>query len=157
MQILSSPVRGRRVAFTLTEVLVAVGVVGVLFVSLYMAFSAGFSMIRITRENQAATQVMTQRAETIRLYNWTQLTNAAFFNTNFTEDATTTLGTKFCGNIQLSTPSYFGTPPPSYLNDMRTVVISLRWTNTFGRPMPHYREMQTQVAKYGMGNYASGN
>jgi prepilin-type N-terminal cleavage/methylation domain-containing protein len=155
MQIFSCPMRGPRVAFTLTEVLVAVGVVGVLFVSLYLAFSAGFSMVRITRENQAATQVMMQRAETLRLYTWTQFTNATFFQTNFTEDATATLGTKYCGNIRLTTPSYLGTP--SYLNDMRSVVISVRWTNTFGKPMPHYREMQTQVAKNGLGNYASGN
>ena len=155
MQNFFSPVRGPRAAFTLTEVMVAVGVVGVLFVSLYLAFSAGFSMVRITRENQAATQVLMQRAETIRLYSWTQFTNATFFQTNFTDDATATLGTKFCGNIQLSMPSYLGTP--SYLNDMRTVIISVRWTNSFGKPMPHYREMQTQVAKYGLGNYASGN
>jgi len=157
MQIFTSSVRDQRVAFTLTEVLVAVGVVGVLFVSLYLAFSAGFSMIRVTRENLAATQIMTQRAETIRLYTWTQLLDPTFFKTNFTEDATASLGTTYHGNIVLSVPTYLGFPPPSYLNDLRTVTISVRWTNSFGKPMPHYREMQTQVAKHGLGNYAFGN
>ena len=155
MQIFSGPVRNRSVAFTLTEVMVAVGVVGILFVSLYLAFSAGFSMIRVTRENLGATQIMVQRAETIRLYTWTQLMDPTYFKTNFTDDATATLGTIYCGNIRLSTPTYMGTP--GYLNDMRTVTISVRWTNGIGKPLPHYREMQTQVAKYGMGNYAFGN
>lgn len=155
MQILSSRVRDRRVAFTLTEVMVAVGVVGVLFVSLYLAFSAGFSMIRVTRENLGATQIMMQQAETIRLYSWTQFTDPTFFKTNFTVDSMSSLGTTYHGSIGLSTPAYIGSP--SYLNDLRTVTISVRWTNSFGKPMPHYREMQTQVAKYGLGNYAFGN
>lgn len=155
MQFFSSPVRNQRVAFTLTEVMVAVGVIGILFVSLYLAFSAGFSMIRVTRENLGATQIMVQRAETIRLYTWSQLLDPTYFKTNFTVDSISSLGTTYYGNIRLSTPTYMGSP--SYLNDMRTVTISVRWTNGLGRPLPHYREMQTQVAKFGLQNYAFGN
>ena len=74
-----------------------------------------------------------------------------------TDDATASLGTTYHGSIGLSVPTYLGFPPPSYLNDLRTVTISVRWTNSFGKPMPHYRELQTQVAKHGLGNYAFGN
>ena len=157
MAIFSTHGRGGRLAFTLTEVLVAVGVLGVLFVSLYLAFLAGFSMVRVTRENLRATQILVQRTETIRLYSWSQLNNPTYFTTNFTENATASLGTTFCGNIQLSTPDNLGTPTPSYLNDLRLVTVSIRWTNTVGHPLPHYRQMQTQVAKNGLQNYTAGN
>ena len=85
MQITSSNKRGR--AFTLTEVLMSVAVLGVMLVSLYLAFSAGFTEIRVARENLRATQVLVQRAETLRLYTWTQLNDPAYFKTNFTENS----------------------------------------------------------------------
>lgn len=135
--------------------MVAVGVVGVLFVSLYLAFSAGFSVVRVTRENMRATQILVQRTETLRLFSWNQLLDPGCFKLKFIEDATASLGTKYFGTIELGTPDNFGTP--NYLNDMRLVTISVRWTNGYGRPMPHYREMQTLVAKNGMQNYAPGN
>jgi len=150
MPIFSSPVRDPRVAFTLTEVLVAVGVVGILFVSLYLAFSAGFSMIRTTRENLGATEVLVQRAEALRLYTWSQLTDPTFYKTNFTFDATNTVGTTYYGEVAMVTPNYLDTP--TYQNDVRIITISVRWTNAFGKPLPHYRAMQTQVAKNGLLN-----
>lgn len=149
------PAHKRRAAFTLTEVMVAVGVVGVLFVALYLAFSAGFSIVRVTRENLRATQILVQRTETVRLYSWSQLLDPTCFKPTFIEDATASLGTKYFGSIQLATPNNMGAP--NYLNDMRLVTISVRWTNGYGRPLPHYREMQTQVAKNGLQNYATGN
>ena len=155
MVIFSRRGRAGRVAFTLTEVMVAVGVIGVLFVSLYLAFSAGFSIVRVTRENLRATQILVQRMETVRLYSWSQLTNAAVFKPSFTEDAMTSLGTVYHGQVQLSEPAGIGTP--SYLSDLRVVTIAVRWTNTLGPVVPHYRQMQTQVAKNGLQNYATEN
>lgn len=146
--------RRSNTGYTFTEVMVAVGVIGVLFVSLYLAFSAGFTVIRVARENLRATQVMVQRAETLRLYTWTQLTNASYFKTNFTDNSIEALGTTYFGNIALSTPANMGSP--SYLTNMRTITISVRWTNGIGKPMPHYREMQTQTARWGMQNYVYG-
>ena len=144
--------RDRRVAFTLTEVMVAVGVIGILFVSLYLAFSAGFSMIRTTRENLGATEVLVQRAETVRLYSWSQFTDPSFFPTNFTSDTNSlaTLGTIYYGTIERNVPNF--NDHPNYENTMRIVTISVRWTNSFGKPSPHYRAMQTLVAKNGVSN-----
>jgi len=153
MQLLSSPARDARVAFTLTEIMVAVGVIGILFVSLYTAFSAGFSMIRATRENLGATEVLVQRMESLRLYSWSQLTvDPTFFPTNFTSDSNTlaTLGTIYYGTIERVAPNFLENP--NYKNDMRIITVSVRWTNSFGKPMPHYRAMQTLVAKNGMIN-----
>ena len=142
----------RRLAFTLTEVMVAVGVIGILFVSLYLAFSAGFAMIRTTRESLGATEVLVQRAETVRLYSWSQFIDPSFFPTNFTSGSNTlaTLGTIYYGTIERNAPNF--PDGPNYGNDMRIVTISVRWTNSFGRPMPHYRAMQTLVAKNGVCN-----
>lgn len=149
MQIISSSIHDQRLAFTLTEVMVAVGVIGILFVSLYLTFSAGFSMMRTTQENMTATEVMVQRAETIRLYNWTQLMDPTFYKTNFVVNSTNSVGTSYYGTVDLSVPAGY---PAAYNTNMRIVTISVRWTNAFGKPLPHYREMQTQVAKYGSAN-----
>jgi len=139
-------------AFTLTEVMVALGVIGILFVSLYLAFSAGFSMMRTTQENLTATEIMVQRAETIRLYNWAQLMDPTFYKTNFVvNSASNTVGTSYYGTVTLSVPESY---PTAYSTNMRIVNIAVRWTNAFGKPLPHYREMQTQVARFGS---ASGN
>jgi type II secretory pathway pseudopilin PulG len=148
-----SATRGRPAAYTITEVMVAVGVIGVLFMSLYLAFSAGFSVIRVARENLRATQIMMQRMETVRLYTWSQLLDSSYFKTNFT-DPYAPLGTTYYGNIAPEIPVNMGSP--NYLTNMRTITISVRWTNGTANPMPHLRQMQTRVARFGIQNYVFG-
>jgi len=143
----------RRQAYTLTEVLVAVGIIGVLFVSLYLAFSAGFTVIRVARENLRATQILVQREETVRLYTWSQLQDPAYFKTSFVDNYAP-LGTTYYGSIKLDQPANMGSP--GYLADMRTMTLTVSWTNTIGKPQPHVRQMQTQVARYGLQNYVFG-
>jgi Tfp pilus assembly protein PilE len=140
--------------YTFTEVMVSVGVIGVLFVSLYVAFSAAFTVIRVARENLRATQIMVQRAEMLRLYTWPQLNDPAYFKTTFTDNSVASLGVTYHGNIALTTPANMGSP--SYLTNMRTVTITVRWTNSVGKPLPHVRQMQTQTARWGMQNYVYG-
>ena len=140
-------------AFTLTEALVAMGVMGTLFVSLYTAFSAGFTVMRVARENLRATQILVQREETLRLYTWTQLQDPTYFKTKFT-DTYAPLGTTYYGAITMNPPGNMGTP--SYLSNMLSLTISVKWTNGIGKPQPHYREMQTQVARHGLQNYVFG-
>lgn len=140
-------------AYTLSEVMVAVAIVGVLFVSLSLAFSAGFTVIRVARENLRATQILVQREETVRLYTWEQLQDPTYFKTNFVDNYAP-LGTTYYGTITLAKPANMGAP--SYLNDMRTMTLTVRWTNGVGKPVPHVREMQTQVARYGLQNYVFG-
>lgn len=143
----------RRRAYTITEAMVAVGVFGTLFTSLYVAFSAGFTVIRVARENLRATQLLVQRQETLRLYTWAQLNDATYFKTNFA-DVYEPLGTTFHGSITKSQPANMGNP--SYLGDMLAVTITVKWTNGIGKPSPHIREMQTQVARNGLQNYVYG-
>ncbi|HVU99900.1 MAG TPA: prepilin-type N-terminal cleavage/methylation domain-containing protein, partial [Verrucomicrobiae bacterium] len=53
--------------FTLVEVMVSVLVVAVMTFSLYAAFSYGFTVVQMTREDLRATQILMQRMEGIRL------------------------------------------------------------------------------------------
>ena len=57
-------------AFSMIEILVAMVVLGIMFVSLYSGFSSGFAVVQLARENLRATQILQEKMETIRLYTW---------------------------------------------------------------------------------------
>src|SRR5687768_17046404 len=69
---------------SLIEVLVVVALVGTLFVSLYAGIASGFGVVNVARENLRANQIILERLETIRLYNWDQINEPGFIATNFT-------------------------------------------------------------------------
>src|SRR3954452_8794080 len=62
-----------RAAFTIAEVLVAVGVLGTAAVSLYAGFGTGFMLVDSARQELRATQILTQKAEALRLCSWSSL------------------------------------------------------------------------------------
>src|SRR6267142_3878286 len=64
-----------RCAFTLTEVLVAVFVLAVVTLSLYGGFGTGFMLVDSAREDLRATQILTQKAEAIRLCTYSSLSS----------------------------------------------------------------------------------
>jgi len=70
--------------FTLIETLIASGIAAVVMIALFGAFSAGFSAIRLSQEAVRGDQIMVEKLETLRLYNWSQVTNSSFMPTNFT-------------------------------------------------------------------------
>ncbi len=150
----------RQRAFTLAEVLVAVGVLGVMIVALYAGFSSGFAVVRVARENLRATQIMMQKTEAVRLYKWSQVTNAAFFKPSFTDwfdpsgTNTQSSGATYQGFIDLRVPAGV---PSAYKNSMRSVTITVYWTNYPSWPQTNLivrgRQMQTYVARWGMQNY----
>ena len=153
--------RAWRCAFTLVETMVGVGVLGIVTISLYAGFGSGFSIIQVTRENLRATQILTQRMETIRLYTWSQLQNTNYFPLTFTERYDPLAGTNSivysgkvldaAGNLAVPAP-----PPPSsglpdsYRTNMALVRIQVTWTSS---GVLRSREVQTYVARYGMQNY----
>jgi len=154
-------------AYTFVEVMMAVAVIGIMTVSLYAGISASFGVIQRTRENLRATQILVQRVETVRLYNWDQLTNNAtprWFPTNFTEiydplSATNGGGISYHGNIRLQIPPPVSAIPTtvSYRGNMALISVTLRWTNAAGvNLIPHVRTYETLVAKSGMQRYVFG-
>src|SRR4051794_9479569 len=74
--------RRRESAYSLAEALVALGVIGVMVITLFAGFSSGFALVRLSREDVRSTQILMQKIEAIRLCTWSQLSN---FPTTFKE------------------------------------------------------------------------
>jgi type II secretory pathway pseudopilin PulG len=147
--------RRLRSAFSLTEGLIGVAVMGIVFISLYTGMATGFQSIRNSRENTRATQILLEKFETIRLYNWDQIANtpgfipdtftAKFFpNTTGTTNAGS--GITYFGRVTIS-PVAFTDP---YGSDLRSVRITLSWTSD---GLTHTRDFVSFVARYGIQNY----
>ena len=149
-------------AFTLAEVCVASFVFGIMMTSLYGAFATGFSLIQVTRENLRATQIMLERMEGVRLYNWNQLVYSNMIPTAFTSyyyplaTGNDSRGVPYAGTLSITTPAL--SPPVSYVNDMRLITVAISWTNTYGKQkIVRSRQMQTYVGRMGMQNYIFNN
>ena len=156
------PMRARR-AFALAEVLVTVASLAIMFVTLYLGMSSSFAVTRLSRENLRATQIMLERVEGIRLYNWNQLCYSNMLATNFT-----TYYYPFATNDQSKGIAYQGTmvvapanlnPTASYANDMRAITVSVFWTNSNGgdTQIVRRRSMTTYAARNGVQNYVYNN
>jgi len=71
-------------AFSLVEVCISVAILAVMIVSLYGGMGSSFGVIQSARENLRATQIMLERVEGLRLYNWNQLVYSNMVPTWFT-------------------------------------------------------------------------
>jgi uncharacterized protein (TIGR02598 family) len=136
--------------FSLVELMVAVAIAAIIFASIYSAVAFGFDLVRITRENLRATQILEQKTETIRLYNWTQVTNSANIPTNFVELfyplSNSASGLTYTGTLSVTSSGL----TESYSNDLRLVTINLSWLS--GK-VPRTRTAQTYTSRYGLQNY----
>lgn len=136
----------------------ASAIILVLFVGVYMCISQAFTITRLAREDLRATQILLERMEGIRLYNWYQLTASNWIGSRFQEYyyPITNLGPPpgivYSGEfIVTNVPFFF---QPSYATNMRLIIVRLYWTNGSGnRQIVRKREMQTIVSKYGLQNY----
>jgi prepilin-type N-terminal cleavage/methylation domain-containing protein len=147
-------------AFTLAEVMVSAFVLGVAAVSLYGAFGSGFMLVDSARQELRATQILTQKAEALRLCNWSSLTN---FPISFVESydpagsaSGTGGGTRYVGTVSTGVPSAIPNSA-AYKSNLCLATITLNWTNYSGaRTLAHSRTLQTMVARYGIQNYIWG-
>jgi hypothetical protein len=134
------------------EALFGVVVMGIVFVALYAGMATGFQSVRAARENLRATQMLLEKFETVRLYNWDQINTPGFIPTAFTNyfaPNQTSKGIQYLGRVTISTNMPAGMTEP-YRADMRMVAISLTWTSgahTQSRTFTNF------VARYGLQNY----
>ena len=140
---------------TLMEVVLATGIIAITGAGVISSVNYGLFIMRVARENQRATQVMLEKLEAIRLYNWSQVTNAAFIPDTFTApyDPTAPLsaqGTTYYGTMSVTTPTFSGTTP-NYSANIRQFTVGLSWTNNGG--IAHTRSLTTYVAQNGVQNY----
>ena len=140
--------------FTLVDAIFSMAVAGFMFLALYAGLAFGFRVIKLSRENVRATQIMLEKMETIRLYTWTQITSNGFVPTNkflvpYYSIGGTNTSLMYTGQVTIGPCGVI--PAPSYAADMKKVTIRLDWT-----PMGltnRTRTMSTYVTRNGMQSY----
>ena len=137
-------------ASTLTEVVAAVAILAIAGAGLMGAMANGFFSVQMTRENQRATQILIERTEMARLYNWDQVTNSGFIITNFVAaydpQAAQGGGLYYTGTVALTSFPYSA----NYATNMREMTVTLNW-NTKG--INRTRSLSTLMARDGIQNY----
>lgn len=137
---------------TLVEVVLATAILAIMASGLIGSYNYGFFVMEVVRENQRATQIMMEKVETIRLYNWNQVNTPNFIPATFTDyfdpqappgaKGITYYGTTSIGNAPFST---------SYSTNMVQIQVTLTWSSN-GR-VSHTRSTSTLIAKDGIQNY----
>ena len=126
-------------------------IVGFLIVGLYTAIAYSVSLVRTCQENERVTQILSGKLDTVRLYNWTQITNNRFVQTNFTvgiDPLRTNSTPYYTGRVFVTTApapldSYYG-------SNLVQVTVTVDWMS--GARLQS-RSMNTYVAKYGIQAY----
>ena len=142
--------------FTLAEVVIAVGILGVSFISLYAGMSAGFAMTQVSRENLRATQIMVEKMEGIRLFNWNQVVASNMIPSQFTTryypnvGGAQASGITYSGTISVTNAVLLLSDPPSYMANLRFVSVGVEWKSG---DVTRRRTMTTMVSKNGLQNY----
>jgi len=143
-------------AFTVAEVVMAVFVLATIGGAFCAALSSGFVVLQTTREDLRATQILMQKLEAVRLCTWSELSNFTFTDIYDPLNGSNQNGTVYYGNVTISPATSIPTTAAYYPN-VALVNVSLNWTNFVrGVAIPHSRQMQTQVARYGLQNYIWG-
>jgi Tfp pilus assembly protein PilV len=161
------PINGKhrkaRTAFSLIEVVVAVSLTLVTFLTIFGGMTMGLTITQQTRENLRATQIMLDKMEGVRLYRWDQLLSTNnilissftnwFFETN-NIGATNAIGNgvSYTGAVSVVDTGL----ATSYSSSMKRVNVTVGWTSGSGR-VTHTRTMATFVSQQGMQNYIYGN
>lgn len=150
-------------AFTLIEVAVAIAVIMISFGAVYGMLTMGLSISESSRENLRATQIMLDKMEGVRLYNWTQVNDPTvlisgftnyFFETNNVGLSTATgYGIQYTGMVTVAAVPFTTT----YSSSMRQVTVTVNWNSSGcgwnSGKLAHTRTMATYVAQQGMQNY----
>ena len=141
----ASGARRSNAAFTLVEVIVGAAILALTVVALYGAFSFGFSTIKVSQEDVRADQILVQKLETLRVYNWTNVISN-YVPTNFTAYYSTNGGVTYEGSLSV-TPFVPTTANETYTDSLRQVTVSVAWISG---GVPRTRSMTTFVSQYGI-------
>jgi hypothetical protein len=162
---LPAPCRRARLAFSLIEVCISVAILAVMLVSLYGGMSSSFAITQSARENLRATQIMLERVEGLRLYNWNQLVYSNMIPTAFTNyyfplaAPGESKGCMYVGKMDIDPATLI--PSATYSTNMRVINVKVYWTNYFGRNLTNKlvrsRTMRTYTARDGIQNYVFYN
>lgn len=166
MQVNQTPVdQGRdtrqQAGYTLVEVLCSIFIAAVTVTVLFYGFNNGFAILRTTREDLRATQILMQKTEAFRLFTWAQLTNAQNSTATFQESynpsgGASNAGTVYYGSLSAVGPATNIPDTVPYKSNLHLITITVNWTNSVGtKAVAHTRQVQTLSALAGMQNYFS--
>jgi hypothetical protein len=122
---------------------------GMVFVALYSGMATGFHSVRSARENLRATQILMEKFEAMRLYNWEQITTPGFVPGTFTNvfaPNQAARGTVYAGTVTIRNAPV----TEAYSDDLRHVTIQLSWTSNGSTKT---RTFSSFVARYGLQHY----
>jgi prepilin-type N-terminal cleavage/methylation domain-containing protein len=141
----------KRTGFTMIEVLFASAIVGGLVVALYAALGSSVPMLKAIQENEQVTQILSEKMDVVRLYNWTQITNRAqpFVPTSFIigiEPWNTNSRAYYTGSISIVQAPI----TESYRSNLLQIIVTVDWVSN---NRPQSQSMMTYVAKYGLQSY----
>ncbi|HZI31308.1 MAG TPA: prepilin-type N-terminal cleavage/methylation domain-containing protein [Candidatus Binatia bacterium] len=142
-----------RRGFTLVEVVCATAIAAIMVSVLFHGFDNGFAILRATRDNLRATQILMQKTEAFRLYTWAQLSNCpSSFQEYYNPLGVTNnnAGTLFYGTLSTTAAATNIPVSAGYRTNLHLSTITIKWTNAWGA---HSLQMQTLSAKNGMQNY----
>ncbi len=137
---------------TLVETVIAVTILSILGAGIVGSINYGLFMMRLARENARATQVMLEKLESIRLYDWTEVNSNGFVPPTFSEPYDPQAPTNQQGVIYYGTMTVSNVPfTTSYSTNLRQFTVTLQWV-TAGK-INHSRSISTFVARDGVQNY----
>jgi|SRR6185503_6586530 len=143
-------------AFSLVETTFAIALLGLSSAALLSGLVSSVSTIQAQRETLRATEIMTEKLDTIRLYSWTQLGTAGYITNSFQVSfyPTNQLSGAGIGNSGLT---YTGTVSianlvmsESYSNSLKLITVGLSWSS--GRRF-RSAQMSTLVSQHGMQSF----
>lgn len=138
-------------AFSLMEVTMGMGMIGMVAGAMLTGISSGFFTMQMARENQRATQIMLEKVETIRLYSWDQINTTNFIPSSFTNAYDPSAPSGSQGLIYNGTLTISAVPiTTAYSADMKQVKVQLNWKTG---SIPRQREFTTYVARNGLQDY----
>jgi type II secretory pathway pseudopilin PulG len=138
-------------ATTLVDVILAVGIIAIMAGGMIGSITYGFYVMQMARENQRATQIILERIEAIRLYNWSQVKDPNFIPATFTDvydpqAAPGAQGVVYSGTVTKSSVNFTN----SYSQYMVQLKLDLTWKT---RNVTRYRTLTTYIARDGIQNY----
>ena len=146
----------------MVEIIVSVALLAIVLTSLYAGMTMSFAITQAARQNLRATQIMVERMEGIRLYNWNQLVYSNMVPATFTNyyyplaTENESKGITYYGEMWITNAVL--SPSATYSTNMRAIVVTVSWTNYNGHQgIPNSRTMTTYASDTGIQNYVYSN
>lgn len=144
--------------FTLAETVMAVLAAGLMLLALYASFTCGYAILRVSREDTRATQILLQKMEAIRLAPYDQVANPAYFGASTTayydekDQPAGNGGTVYTVNFMTTTN--LAALPSTYKPDVMLVTVWATWNSGNAQ---RSRTNKTYVARNGIQNYVAAH